>query len=241
MNNQGSLERIIPDQLNEQDEFDRLTIGLHQERYLFAIENGKPGRVLDIACGSGYGSYQIMASEKYNESIMTAVDIDQSAILYAGERYAHPSIQFVCADADHFSSEYLFDTIVSLETIEHLKDPVLFILRMKKLLKSDGILIVSAPVTPSTDGNPHHVSDFTPSQFRKLFKQSGFREFAQLKQTQNYSVSGVFNSTNERLNKTRKRILIFYLRHPVVFFKRVRSLIANGLTNKYLSLALIKI
>jgi 2-polyprenyl-3-methyl-5-hydroxy-6-metoxy-1,4-benzoquinol methylase len=241
MNNPPSLERIIPDQLDVQDEFDKAALQLHQERYFFAMENGNHGKVLDIACGSGYGSYLVINSDKYRESSITAVDNNKEIISYARKRYAHPLIQFVCADAINFSCGYLFDTIISLETIEHLNDPKSFILRMRMLLKKDGVLIISTPVTPSTDGNPYHISDYTSFTFRKLFKQAGFIEFAHLKQVQNYSVSGVFNSKNKRLRRTRNRIGIFYLRHPNVFLKRIFSLITNGLTNKYLTLALRKI
>ena len=241
MHEHPSLERIIPDQLDSQDAFDQATLQLHLEPYAFAIKNGKPGPVLDIACGTGYGAYQMVQSDKFMYSHIQAVDIAADAIEYGKKRYANPSIEFVCADAMAYTDQYLYDTIVSLETIEHLKDPKSFIKKLASLLKNDGILIVSAPVTPSTDGNPHHLSDFTSRSFRKLFKQAGFIEFAHLKQVQNYSVSSVFNSKNKRLERAGNRIWIFYLRHPNVFFKRIFSLITNGLTNKYLTLALRKI
>jgi ubiquinone/menaquinone biosynthesis C-methylase UbiE len=241
MHDDLSLERIIPDHLDGQDAFDQVTLQLHLERYTFAILNGKPGEVLDIACGSGYGSFQVMDSEKFRSSRMTAVDIDGQAIQYAKKRYAHPSIQFVCADAMHYSGGHLFDTVISLETIEHLNDPEKFISSLHAVLQEDGVLIISAPVTPSTDGNPYHFSDFTARSFRKLLKGIGFVEFACLEQTQRYSLPGIFNPKNKRLEKMRNHIWLFYLKHPKVFYKRIVSLLADGATNKYLVLALKKI
>jgi 2-polyprenyl-3-methyl-5-hydroxy-6-metoxy-1,4-benzoquinol methylase len=235
-----SLERIIPDQLDVQDAFDRKTLELHIERYAFAIQNGKPGDVLDIACGSGYGSYQILQDEKYEYSHVTAVDIDQTAIEYAKKRYSNPSILFICADAELYDDQRGYDTIISLETIEHLKTPDLFVNKLYALLKKEGVLIISAPVTPSTDGNPHHTSDFTVSRFKKLLESSGFIIKSEFIQVQPFTLKSILHSDNQRLSKTRKNIGMYYLRHPGVLFARIWSLFTDGLNNKYMTLALRK-
>jgi 2-polyprenyl-3-methyl-5-hydroxy-6-metoxy-1,4-benzoquinol methylase len=235
-----SLERIIPDQLDIRDAFDRKTLQLHIERYAFAIQNGKPGDMLDIACGSGYGSYQIIRDEKYEHSRVTAVDVDQTAIEYAKKRYSNPSILFICADAALYDDQKGYDTIISLETIEHLKQPDLFVNKLHALLKKEGVLIISAPVTPSTDGNPHHISDFTASRFKKLLERSGFIIKSEFIQIQPFTLKSILHSDNQRLSKTRKNIGMYYFRHPGVFFARIRSLFMDGLNNKYMTLALHK-
>jgi 2-polyprenyl-3-methyl-5-hydroxy-6-metoxy-1,4-benzoquinol methylase len=240
MNDDLSLERIIPDQLDEQDKFDQATLHLHTERYAFAIENGRTGNVLDMACGTGYGSYQIIRADKFFQSQVTGVDIDEEAIAYAKKRYAHPSVRFICADAISYADRHGYDTIVSLETIEHLKNPILFVQNLRTLLKKDGVLIVSAPVTPSTDGNPHHLSDFSPARIKKLFNTSGFTIQSELMQVQPYSLKSILYSKNKRLSQTRQHIGRYYLQHPIVFFARIRSLVVEGFNNKYLTLALRK-
>jgi SAM-dependent methyltransferase len=240
MHNDLSLERIVPDQMDDQDAFDMKTLQLHIERYAFAIRNGKPGNVLDIACGAGYGSFQLSQSEKYAQSKITAVDIDQTAIDYANKRYSNPAIHFVCADALFYVDQGAYDTIISLETIEHIKDTGLFVKKLHSLLKKDGALIVSAPVTPSTDGNPHHLTDFSVSGFKKLFKTSGFIIESEFLQVQPFSLKSILHSKNQRLSKTRKNIGKYYFRHPSVFLARIRSLFRDGLNNKYMTLALRK-
>jgi 2-polyprenyl-3-methyl-5-hydroxy-6-metoxy-1,4-benzoquinol methylase len=240
MHDDLSLERIVPDQMDDQDAFDMKTLQLHVERYAFAIRNGKPGEVLDIACGAGYGSFQLVQSKKYKESRITAVDIDQKAIDYANKRYSNPAIHFVCADAMLYDDEQRYDTIISLETIEHIKDPGIFVKKLHSLLKKDGVLIISAPVTPSTDGNPHHLSDFSVSGFKNLFKTSGFIIESEFLQLQPFSLKTILHSNNRRLSKTRKNIGKYYFRHPGVFLARIRSLIADGLNNKYMTLVLRK-
>ncbi|HLA59254.1 MAG TPA: class I SAM-dependent methyltransferase [Puia sp.] len=240
MHDDLSLERIVPDQMDSQDPFDMKTLQLHVERYAFAIRNGKPGDVLDIACGTGYGSFQLLQAEKYAQSRVIAVDIDQTAIDYANKRYSNPAIHFVCADAMLYQDPGGYDSIISLETIEHMEDADLFVKKLHSLLKKDGILVASAPVTPSTDGNPHHKSDFSKSRFKKLFETSGFVIESEFVQVQPFSLKSIFHSGNQRLSKTRKNLGKYYLRHPAVFLARVRSLFVDGLTNKYMTLALRK-
>jgi 2-polyprenyl-3-methyl-5-hydroxy-6-metoxy-1,4-benzoquinol methylase len=236
----NTLERIIPDQLDGKDAFDRLTLQLHLERYLFAVRYARPGRLLDMACGTGYGAYQIMQSDKFTDSHIRAVDISEDAIEYGRKRYAHPSIEFVRADALEYTDHSLYDSIVSLETIEHLKDTNSFVKKLYSLLKKDGVLIISAPITPSTDGNPHHFSDFTNRGFKKLFSESGFSIMAEQLQVQSYSFRSLLDSKNKRLSQTRHQLFKFYLQNPAVFFARIRSLFKDGFKNKYLILALQK-
>jgi SAM-dependent methyltransferase len=241
MHSDLSLERIVPDQMDGKDAFDVNTLQLHIERYSFAIRNGKPGEILDIACGAGYGASLISENEKYAKSRITAVDIDPIAIDYANKRYSSPGIRFICADATLYHDTNGYDTIISLETIEHLKDTEKFVKNLHALLKKDGVLIASAPVTPSTDGNPHHLSDFSVSRFKKLFEKSGFKVESELSQVQPFTWKHILHAgKNQRLANTRKNILEYYFRHPDVFMARIRSLLMDGFNNKYLTLVLRK-
>ena len=235
-----SMERIVPDDLNLRQVFDADTLQLHQERYRFAIRHLRPGRILDMACGTGYGSSMLVCDEKMKNSSCVSVDNSPAAISYASKRYAHDSIEFICEDAMKFDDKLLFDGIVSLETIEHFKQPELLVSKLYQLLKPGGMLIVSAPVTPSTDGNPYHLSDFSPGGFRDLFKAYRLEEKAQLLQAQSYLPYLFRSSKNNRLAGTGNGLWRFYFSHPSVFYSRVRSLFKDGFKNKYLVLALQK-
>ena len=78
-----------------------------------------------------------------------------------------------------------FDTIVTIETIEHLPNTVQFVSRIAGMLRPGGILIASVPTTPSVDGNPYHLHDFTERSFRRLFdrqlEQEGLKMHRQTK------------------------------------------------------------
>ena len=237
---QDTMERIVPDQVRPDDVAAQRSLSLHLQRYMFACEHLSPGRVLDIACGTGYGTWQLA---QCSNDVCTGVDVSAEAIEYASNRYAHARTRFVCSDILHFttgSHDNGFHNIVSLETIEHIPDPEKAVKHLYNLLLPGGRMIVSAPITPSVDANPFHVNDFTPGSFRKLFKTLGLIEKTSFVQKQPYSLKEIFSKKRNGTGHIRKGLLSYYAAHPGKFFLRVRSLLADGLTNKYLVLVLEK-
>jgi SAM-dependent methyltransferase len=232
-----TMERIIPDNISPEDAPAQLSLQLHLERYHFACKYLLPGRTLDIACGAGYGTWLLAECSHH---ACTGVDISTEAIAYASHRYVHPNIRFVRQELLQFHDERGFTNIVSLETIEHIPKPERVAAHLHSLLVPGGRLIISAPVTPSTDGNPFHVNDFTERSFRKLFTAQGFTEIDCLQQKQPYSLKEIFQKRSARTDGLRQGLIKYYLRHPRKFFLRVRSLLADGLTNNYLTLVLRK-
>lgn len=228
-----SIERLVPAELSATDDTGAETLRIHMERYRFAERFAKYGRVLDCACGVGYGSHHLATS---GEAEVVGVDIDQSAINYAQGHYSGERLSFICNDAAVLKGE-LFDTIVSLETIEHVPDPDKLIDNFVNLLKHGGTLVASVPVTPSTDVNPYHLHDFTERSFRKLFVDRGFRELDSLLQRQPYNPLRIATGNEERLSDMRPNLIGYYLRHPVAALMRLRTTVVNGFCNKYLTCA----
>jgi 2-polyprenyl-3-methyl-5-hydroxy-6-metoxy-1,4-benzoquinol methylase len=233
-----SMERIVPDQVDD-GVTGKETLELHMERYRFAIGHLTGSRFLDIACGVGYGShYLVTNANPGTEGI--GVDLEAEAIAYARDRYRNDRLAFQCGDAMEFHDAQGFDTVVSLETIEHVPDPVGLVAHLATLIRPGGTFIASAPVTPSTDANPHHLSDFSPRSFRALFARTGLREVDAFLQIQPYSVVGVLGKTEARTKHLRSNRLGYYLSHPGVFAQRIYSTLRFGFTNRYLTLALRK-
>src|SRR3982750_2553926 len=129
-----SLERIIPDQVTNHKGFEGKTLALHLERYHYAGAHMKSGNVADVACGVGYGSY--LLAKEYGENIkqIIAADLSVEAIQYAKANYAHEKIDFIVANVLELNFRTQLDTIISLETIEHLEKPHLFVQHMSKQL-----------------------------------------------------------------------------------------------------------
>lgn len=232
-----SLERIVPDLIDERNATNQQSLRLHLERYRLASKYAQPGRLLDLACGVGYGA-KLLITENNSVNEIVGVDIDSESINYAIERYAHPNIKYLQADALEFDDPAGFNTIVCLETIEHIKNPGALISRFQKLLLPGGRLIISAPVTPSTDANPFHEHDFSEKCFRRLFPTDTWKEITNKIQIQPFSLKYLFQKKKSK--SLRKNIIFHYMKNPGLFISRVRSLIKYGFKNRYLVLVLEK-
>ena len=135
----------------------------HLQRYMFASERIAGLRVLDLACGAGYGSYVLAQSA---EREVLGVDLNADAVAYGLQHYSRPRLRLVVGDALNWDlHEEKFDTVVSLETIEHLTNPHAFVAQVAKHLQPRGRLIVSAPNTlqykraPIPTENPFHLNE----------------------------------------------------------------------------------
>jgi len=229
----STLERLVPAALDPNDVTGHETYRLHIERYDFASRFIGGGRVLDCACGVGYGSHRLLAGGDGTQRV-TGVDIDESAVAYARESFVDPRLDYVCADGTAFDAEP-FDAIVSFETIEHVPDPERLVDNFVRLLKPGGLLIASVPVTPSVDVNPFHLHDFTPASFRRMFARRGLAEIDSLLQRQPYQPLKMLAGKETRLSDMRQNLVGYYARHPKAALTRAYSTVVDGFCNKYLT------
>ena len=131
---------------------------LHLYRYAKAREFVY-GKVLDIACGWGYGSFML----KKPDTQVIGIDNDPQALAYARNHYT--DIEFRQQDIE-VEPLPTGDCIVCLETVEHLKYPEKFIDSIKK---SANLIFLSTPCVPTVGANPDHLHDFTEDQLRNWF------------------------------------------------------------------------
>lgn len=229
----SSLERIVPDQLQSSEATGSETLQLHMERYAFATDNLIPGRVLDIACGVGYGTVMLATSKIITHAI--GVDISVAAVRFAYQRYGNEKISFQCSDALTFSSDNCFENIVSLETIEHVDHPRVFFAHLASMLAPGGRLIASVPVTPSVDANPHHKSNFSVKSFRAMGDAASLLFLKSLDQVQPYNAIAIARRQEARSANLRQNLASFYFRNPSHLFLRLWSTLRDGFANKYLT------
>ncbi|MBV8570071.1 MAG: class I SAM-dependent methyltransferase [Acidobacteriaceae bacterium] len=233
--NPASLERIIPEMLESAGTTGQPTLALHLSRYEFAARHMQPGRVLDIACGVGYGT-KLLATRADSIRLAIGVDISADAIDYARARYAHDRIKFVEADALEFSDSVGFENIVSLETIEHVPDPHALLAHLVRLLRPNGTLIGSVPITPTVDVNPHHLTDFTAASFRRLGRRLGLLELDALIQDQVYDPVAVLTKKERRLTGMRGNLPAYYIANPGRLWARIYSTLRHGFKTRNLTL-----
>ena len=230
-----SLERLVPDRVASGDATGRETLELHLERYEFAARHAS-GRLLDIACGVGYGT-RLVADRAEDVAEALGVDVSTDAITYASDRYAREGVRYAVGDAYAFEDAPGFDTIVSIETIEHLRDPVGFVARLVALLRPGGVLVASVPTTPSVDANPHHLHDFTERSFRRLFATHGLRQVDELLQVQPIPLSSLLRGDERRMKEVRSNLPAYYARHPGALLRRGLATLRYGFANRYLTAA----
>jgi SAM-dependent methyltransferase len=230
------LERMVPDLLSD-DAIERGMLELHVERYEFAARFVRDKRVLDLACGAGYGS-ALLKNAGAREVL--GVDLSPQCVRYARGRYLGPGIDFVQGDGMTFAPRGGCDVIVSLETIEHLPDAHGFVAHLAGLLAPGGILIGSVPTTLSTDVNPYHLHDFTPREFRELFRSLGLETLDELAQDQPFSPWGLLPlgaRRSSRRHQLRQGLLRHYAEHPGLLVRRLLTTVRHGFCNKYLAIA----
>lgn len=164
-------ERIIPHQMK----LTNMMLIEHYARYHFACDFVK-GDVLDIACGTGYGSHMMAKKCKDKVDEIIGVDIDQATIDYAKHTYYHPLTSFHVGDArdaDLVNEFGQFDTIISFETIEHFKNERPFLTNLYQLLKPGGTLVLSTPFGKGrgiSSGVDFHYHQFTYHEFQTMFR-----------------------------------------------------------------------
>lgn len=166
----------------------------HVFRYKFALD-GLKGKILDAACGCGYGSWILSHGNE-----VTGVDIEPSAIEYARLNYSGP--KYILGDIQKKPWKGKFDAAVSFETLEHLAEPVKV---LKHFRQSADTLIASVPnedVTPfkpenfANDVYPH-LRHYTPTQFAELLDLGGWTVLSMHCQTHKqaevtYGTDGMF-------------------------------------------------
>ncbi len=142
----------------------------HLARYKFALNFiKKDGYTLDCACGSGYGSRILNRSA----SKVLGIDLSHDAISFAKKNNALNSIEFKQSDLNDLRFENaMFDTIVSIETLEHVPNSVFlkFLENIEKWLKNGGVFIGSSPMLRYKDGkpyitNPYHINEMAKNDF----------------------------------------------------------------------------
>jgi O-antigen biosynthesis protein len=144
----------------------------HYHRYAMVLDIVKEKDVLDVACGEGYGS-SFMADAARS---VVGVDISDEAIQHASATYTKANLMFRQGSATALDfDEASFDVVVSFETIEHLAEQAEMLEEIRRVLRADGLLVISSPNRPvyseeSGEHNEFHVKELDFNEFDELLR-----------------------------------------------------------------------
>ena len=144
--------------------------GEHRSRYRFAAQFVERKRVLDIACGAGFG-LQMLEEAK---GCPVGADYDRVALREVHLRMRLTPI--VAADGMQLPFESgAFETVISFETIEHVKEAGALVRELRRVLRPGGHLVLSTPnrafgPPEHHTANEFHVHEFTADELRECLQ-----------------------------------------------------------------------
>ncbi|HEX6228723.1 MAG TPA: class I SAM-dependent methyltransferase [Solirubrobacterales bacterium] len=157
-------ERTLPDVPEENYWFRR-----HLAVYEWIAARVGGARVIDMACGEGYGSDVLAASA----ASVVGVDANPQAHEHAHLRYTRPNLRFERDLVESFSEPC--DVVVFLQTIEHVEDPGGILDHFRSMLVPGGVAYLStpnvltlAPAGAEKSDNPWHLREYRADEFRSL-------------------------------------------------------------------------
>jgi SAM-dependent methyltransferase len=157
-------ERTLPD-VPEENYWYRRHLVVYE--WIAAQIGGK--RVVDMACGEGYGSSVLAGTA----ASVVGVDANPEAHEHARLRYVRPNLRFERDLVEGFAEPC--DAVVFLQTIEHVQDAGAILEHFRSMLEPGGIAYVSTPnlLTLAPPGaeksdNPWHVREYRADEFRRL-------------------------------------------------------------------------
>jgi len=123
------------------------------------------GDVLELGCGEGRG---IDLIEKKSKSF-TAVDKIDEVIKVLKHKYNSHKFYTSSFPPVTLFSDNSFDTIISFQVIEHIKDDMLFINEIFRLLKPGGTAILTTPnILMTLTRNPWHIREYTSKSLQRI-------------------------------------------------------------------------
>jgi SAM-dependent methyltransferase len=145
----------------------------HWHRYGWAARLVQGKRVLDAACGEGYGSHLLSQAA----SRVIGIDLDEGAIEHARRRYGSDNLEFLSADCTRLPlSDDSVDVVVSFETLEHLAEQDQLLAEFRRVLAPEGFLLLSSPdrktySDESGYANPYHVRELYRDELESLLQR----------------------------------------------------------------------
>lgn len=160
---------------------ERLAIGCHRplvlehlHRYAIALQLCRGKRVLDIACGEGFGANLLANSA----SFVLGVDRDGSAVTNAKYQHVKDNLNFCVGTCEEIPcQDASFDIVVSFDTLEHVTNHERFLAEIKRVATPEGLFLISTPEKHeynklAASPNPFHQRELDYPELVALLRSS---------------------------------------------------------------------
>lgn len=178
-------ERTLPDVPEENYWFRR-----HLVVYEWIAEHVSGRKVVDLASGEGYGA-DVLA-----RTAASVIGVDANPEAFEHSRAKYPNVTFERTMVEIWQGDV--DCVVFLQTIEHIQDPDAMLAHVRSLIEPGGVAYVStpnvltlAPKGAERSGNPWHVREYKPDEYRELCE----RHFGQVE------ILGLFHARKLRAHQ----------------------------------------
>jgi len=172
---EATSERIAADPGTSVSE--RLIYLLHLASYDFAAGHVLGARVLDLGCGTGYGTARLAT----RSATIVGVDVSGSAVTAAAARFQAPNMAFQRIEPTETAplpfDDSSFDVVLSFQVIEHVADPIGYLEEARRVLAGGGVLILATPERGTRlyrgqrPWNRFHLREYSEQRLERLLQR----------------------------------------------------------------------
>ena len=155
------MDERTGERLDDASALYRADLARHRAAYRFALTFPAHGCVVDLGCGTGYGTAELAAAGQ------RAIGVDRARP--AAHARAGGAV-FVRGDLERlpFAAER-FDRVVSCQVIEHFADPNAYLAETARVLRAGGSALFTTPNRLESDGeNPYHLHEYTAEELAEV-------------------------------------------------------------------------
>jgi SAM-dependent methyltransferase len=154
------------------------------ERSLKTVAPRARGRLLDVGCGDK--PYEAW----FRDYVSSYIGIEHAAAFAATAAGQRSRADVVYGGGTLPFRDGAFDTVLSVQVLEHTPRPAPLVAEMARVLAPDGLLILTAPFQFRLHEQPHDYFRYSPHGLRQLCNDAGLEIFETLQQGSLWSVIG---------------------------------------------------